>query len=112
MTGECETSYWVKPAITPDGQPLMDIMKVRNYDRCLNRVFFMWDMFNGKTCDYCEPNMVRVLIFIVMLNIFILDYILPQLYPVNQQHCSDNHLFSSRMENSVDPDQMASSEAS
>ena len=33
-------------------------------------------------------------------------------YPVNLQHSSSMHIFSIRVENSVDPDQMASSEAS
>ena len=29
-----------------------------------------------------------------------------QLYPVNLQHSSYNHVFTSRVENSVDPDQI------
>ena len=33
-------------------------------------------------------------------------------YPFNLQHSSCKHVFSIRMEGSVDPDQMASSEAS
>ena len=63
VTGECETSYWVRPDITHDGQPLMNIMKVRNFDRCMDRVFFIRDMFNSRHCDYCEPNMVRFFFF-------------------------------------------------
>ena len=44
-----------------------------------------------------------------MLNIF-MYYTPPQFYPVNLQHSRCKHMFSIREENSVDPDQMASSE--
>ena len=36
----------------------------------------------------------------------------PKFYPVNLQHSSCKHVFSIRAENTVDPDQMASPEAS
>ena len=39
-------------------------------------------------------------------------YTPPQFYPVNQQHSGCKHIFSIRVENSVDPDQIASTEAS
>ena len=55
----------VKPDITPDGQTLMNIMKVRNYDRCIERVSYYFDMFNGKLCDFCEPNTVSVLCLVI-----------------------------------------------
>ena len=48
---------------------------------------------------------------LVMLNIF-MYYTPPQFYPVNLQNSSCKHVFSIRVENRVDPDQMASSEAS
>ena len=32
-------------------------------------------------------------------------------YPINLQHLSSKHVFSIRMKNSMDPDQMASAEA-
>ena len=38
--------------------------------------------------------------------------LLPYLYPVSLQHSSYTHVISIRVENSVDPDQMASSKAS
>ena len=36
----------------------------------------------------------------------------PLFYPVNLHHTSNKHLFINRVENSVDPDHMASSETS
>ena len=49
---------------------------------------------------------------LVMLN-DLMYYTPPHFYPVNPQHssCKHVHVFSMRVENSVDPDQMASSEA-
>ena len=35
-------------------------------------------------------------------------YTLPNFYPVNLQHSNWKHVFSIRVENSVDPDQLAS----
>ena len=43
---------------------------------------------------------------------FFITTLLPNIYLVNLQHSSCKHVFSIRVENSVDPDQMASSEAS
>ena len=45
----------------------------------------------------------------VMLNI-LCTTLLPNFYPFNLQHFTCKHLFSIRLENSVDPDQLASSE--
>ena len=47
-----------------------------------------------------------------MLNIFLCTTLFPKFYPVNLQHSSRKHVFSIRVENSVDPDQMALLEAS
>ena len=47
---------------------------------------------------------------LVMLNI-LHTTLLPEFYPVNLQHSSCKNVFSIRIENNVDPDQMASSEA-
>ena len=46
-----------------------------------------------------------------MLNI-LMYYTPPEFYPFILQHFSCKHAFSIRVENSVDPDQMALSEAS
>ena len=45
-----------------------------------------------------------------MLNNFVY-YTIPQTSPVNSQHSSCKHLFSIRVDFSVDPDQIAASEA-
>ena len=45
------------------------------------------------------------------MNIIGTNY-LPTCYPVNPQHSPFKHVFSIRLENSVDPDQLASEEAS
>ena len=47
---------------------------------------------------------------LVMLNIF-MYYTPPQFYPVNLQPFTCKHVFSIRVENSVDSDPMASTEA-
>ena len=47
----------------------------------------------------------------IMLNILYTS-LLPNVYPVNLKHSNYEHPFSFRVENNVDPDQMASSEAS
>ena len=49
-------------------------------------------------------------LILVMLNILHTTLGL-KFNPVNLQHASYKHVFSSRMENSVDPDQMASLES-
>ena len=46
-----------------------------------------------------------------MLNFFLCSTLLPEFYLINLQHSSSNHVFSIRLENSVDPDQMATLEA-
>ena len=43
---------------------------------------------------------------------FLSTTLLPNLYPVNQQHSSGKGVFLVRLENSVDPDQMALLDAS
>ena len=45
------------------------------------------------------------------IHVFYLQYVLgstllPIFYPVNLQHCTNKHVFSIRVERSVDPDQM------
>ena len=42
---------------------------------------------------------------------FLCTTLLPNFYPVILQYSSSKHVFSSRVKNTVDPDQMASSEA-
>ena len=37
-----------------------------------------------------------------------MNTILPSLYPINSQDSSDKHIFTSRVENSMDPDQLVS----
>ena len=51
----------------------------------------------------------NILFTLVMQNIFM--YYTPPFYPVDLQYSSYKHVLSSRLENSVDPDQMASSVA-
>ena len=53
-----------------------------------------------------KPN-----VFFVMLNI-LYTILLPNFYPVNMQHSSCEHVFSVKVENCEDPDQMASLEVS
>ena len=49
---------------------------------------------------------------LVMLNMFMYLNFPPIFYPCHQQHSNYKHVFSIRVENTDDPDQMASSEAS
>ena len=44
--------------------------------------------------------------------IFLYPTLLPNIYPVKLLHSSCKHVFSIKVENSVDPDQLASDEAS
>ena len=59
------------------------------------------EAFNFSICD----------LNLVMLNIFMSYTSHLFLSCLNLQHTSCKHVFSIRMENSVDPDQMATSEA-
>ena len=63
--------------------------------------------------DIANPGQVISLVLtLIMLNIF-MYYMLPNFYPIiNLQHSSCKHVFLIKVETSVDPDQMASSEAS
>ena len=55
-------------------------------------------------------SQVRDYFTLVVLNI-LRTTLLPLFYPINMQHSSCKHVFSIRVETSVNPDQMASSEA-
>ena len=79
-------------------------------------VTFMFDHLNFYRPLTCEEltslTKVKLLLTLAILNIF-MYYTPPQFfYPVNLQHSSCKLVFSIRVDNSVDPDQLASSEAS
>ena len=64
---------------------------------------------------YCHEVMQIYTIYffltLTMLNI-LCTTLLPKFYPVNLQHSSYLHVYTIRVDNSVDPDQMALSETS
>ena len=66
---------------------------------------------NSVDPDEMQPNMAsrQVLhcLILIMLNNFMYTSFLPNFYSVNLQHSIYQHVFSIKVENSVDPDQMA-----
>ena len=83
-------------------------------------MYFKYCTFETINCScagWSEQDQFSVLTKFCFINPCHAEYVYvlhfsPIFYLVNLQHSSYKHAFTSRVENSVDPDQMASSEAS
>ena len=68
------------------------------------------DLKPAPTTFFLKAGYFCIPLTLVILNIFCTT-LLPNFYLINLQHSSCKHAFEIRVENSVDPDQMASSTA-
>ena len=76
------------------------------FDRCSSIVKGFFD------CRLSSVHMYNHALSLILLNSDYVTTTLPIFYHVNLHHSSCKHVFSIRVENSVNPGQMASSEAS
>ncbi|XP_053394079.1 uncharacterized protein LOC123525183 [Mercenaria mercenaria] len=54
VVGECETRYRVQPERSEEDVPSMSVQKLRDYNRCLEKVVLTQDILNGRACDLCN----------------------------------------------------------
>ena len=83
----------------------------------ISYVYYIGQCFELRICLFYENNNLKIALLVCFLLLFFLltsvmlkicTTLFPKCYPVNLQHSICKHVFSIRVENSVDPDQLAS----
>jgi len=60
LSGMCETLYKLKHEVSEDSQPSMKIEKIRDLDKCMERVVHLRGLLAGKQCEADKKGQVSL----------------------------------------------------